>query len=127
MNSMNPDYFRVIPRDLFNEGKLLTELGFLSLAIHDNKDGIANILEIELIEEEHGFIIVLDESEGSLSVINLLCQTIKYSTVCQLYTPLNCRNKNALRFNYAPLDLEGEVFDNEDFSSKFKSLLEQLA
>lgn len=30
-------YNRVIPRDLFNEAKLLKCLGFLTLAIHDNE------------------------------------------------------------------------------------------
>ena len=29
------NYQRVIPRDLFNESKLLQQLGFVCLAIHD--------------------------------------------------------------------------------------------
>lgn len=34
-NSMNAQYERVIPRDLFNEGKLLKCIGHLVLLIHD--------------------------------------------------------------------------------------------
>ncbi len=37
MNNMNNDYKRVIPRDLFNESKLLKCIGRLSLLIHDFK------------------------------------------------------------------------------------------
>ena len=117
---MNPNYFRAIPRDLFNEGKLLTELGFLSLAIHDNKEGIANVLTMELIDEEEGFVVVQNESEGSLLVANLLCRTVKDDNECTFYTRLNCRSKNALWFKYEPLDLEGVVFSDEDYSSDFK-------
>ena len=124
---MNANYFRVIPRDLFNEGKLLTELGFLSLAIHDNKEGIANLLTMELIDEDEGFVIVQDENEGSLLVSNLLCRTVKDDSQCIFYTRLNCRSKNALQFKYEPLELEGVVFDGEDYSNDFKSLLEHLA
>lgn len=38
---------RIIPRDLFNEAKLLNALGFLSLAIHDNVDKIADLIGFE--------------------------------------------------------------------------------
>lgn len=127
MNSINTNYYRVIPRDLFNEGKLLTELGFLSLAILDNKDGIENILTIELTEEDYGFVIAQDETNGSLFVSNLRVQSVKYFTVCEFYIPLNCRDKNALRFRCELFDIEGVVFNGADFSNDFKSLLKQLS
>lgn len=37
MIDFDPEYQRVIPRDLFNEAKLLKCLGRLSLFIHDGK------------------------------------------------------------------------------------------
>ena len=123
---MNSNYFRVIPRDLFNEGKLLTELGFLSLAIHDNKDGIANLLTLELIDEEEGFIVTQNEDYGSLFVSNLLCQTVRDKVECTLYTMINCRRKNALLFSCEELNFEGAVFDGEDYSSEFKLFLAHL-
>jgi hypothetical protein len=123
---MNSSYYRVIPRDLFNEGKLLTELGFLSLAILDNKEGINKVLALELIDEEEGFIVTQDEDDGSLFVSNLICTISKDGSECQLYTQLNCRDRNALRFKSETLGVEGVVFNKEDYSSEFRSFLQLL-
>lgn len=63
------NYFRVIPRDFFNEAKLLKCLGQLALKVLDHKclDG----LEI-LFDDERGdpFCIVQDDSDGSIYVAN---------------------------------------------------------
>ena len=127
------DYLRVIPRDLFNEGKLLTELGFLSLAIHDNKDNIATVLEMVLTnDEDQGFCITQNDSDGSICVKNLFVYALRTATdFCDpdevlFYTPLNSRDKNALRFYYRPTESEGVVSDRENFSIDFKTLLEVL-
>lgn len=123
---MNSNYLRVIPRDLFNEGKLLTELGFLSLAILDNKDGIANLLTMELVNEEEGFV-VAQSDDGSLFVANLLCRTVGDEIECVLHTTVNCRCKNALRFSCEALNFEGVVFEGKDYSEEFKLFLARLA
>ena len=60
-------YYRVLPRDLFNESKLLKCLGRLTLMIHD---GMAGDLEFDLEKEERGFIINQNE-DGDLYCKNL--------------------------------------------------------
>lgn len=70
-------YTRVIPRDLFNESKLLKCLGQLALLIHDGV-GIPNGLKLEYSHFENddgrleeGFRIEQDESDGALYCSNL--------------------------------------------------------
>lgn len=62
----NTDYIRVIPRDLFNEGKLLKCMGRLCLLIHDRQTPA--LMSVGEIEEP--FIIGLMD-EGSLTITNL--------------------------------------------------------
>lgn len=57
---------RVIPRDLFNEAKLLKGLGRLALMIHD---GLAGPLAAE--HDGDPFVIEQDPSDGGLYVANL--------------------------------------------------------
>ena len=66
--SYNSSYNRVIPRDFFNEGKLLKCMGVLALSILDNKtpDGI----EIHIDGSGEAFDIVLDQEWSILEVIN---------------------------------------------------------
>ena len=66
--SYNSSYNRVIPRDFFNEGKLLKCMGVLPLSILDNKtpDGI----EIHIDGSGEAFDIVLDQEWSILEVIN---------------------------------------------------------
>ena len=63
-------YKRVIPRDLFNESKLLKCLGQLALIIHD---GVAIRWPLAIIhdEQEAGFSIEQDPSSGDLFCANL--------------------------------------------------------
>lgn len=61
---------RVIPRDLFNESKLLKGLGQLALKIHDN--GAFGLTMHLFDEEDNGFLIYQDPGDGSLLVANLV-------------------------------------------------------
>ncbi len=59
-------YMRVIPRDLFNEAKLLKCIGLLCLKIHDRQTPV----QMGIIETGKAFSIGLNE-EGSLTITNL--------------------------------------------------------
>ena len=59
-------HIRVLPRDLFNDAKLLKCLGFLTLHIHDN---VLYGLTCEYAADP--FDIEQDESSGDLSVSNI--------------------------------------------------------
>jgi hypothetical protein len=61
-------YARVIPRDLFNEAKLLKCLGFISLCIHDGK---IQGLTVTHEDEREGFKIAQDPDTGAIFVTNL--------------------------------------------------------
>lgn len=63
---MNTDYIRVVPRDLFNEAKLLKCIGHLVLQIHDNN----NVANISFHHDDEPFIIGLLD-EGYLQVCNI--------------------------------------------------------
>jgi len=63
-------YLRVIPRDLFNESKLLKCLGQVCLHIHDNRAGRLAMVESGAADGEQ-FEIDQNEFDGSLYVSNL--------------------------------------------------------
>jgi hypothetical protein len=63
---MNSNYIRVIPRDLFNEAKLLKCMGQLCLLIHDRLTPV----EMSFNEPEEPFEIALMD-EGALTITNL--------------------------------------------------------
>ncbi len=63
-------HIRVIPRDLFNESKLLKCLGQLSLKIHEK--GAFDMTMHLFDEEDKGFLIYQDPGDGSLMVPNLV-------------------------------------------------------
>jgi len=60
-------YNRVIPRDLFNEAKLLKCLGQFAI----ESEGVPEI-SITLIDEDGGFLIEQDDSSG-----NLFCSSLE--------------------------------------------------
>lgn len=64
-------YTRVIPRDLFNEAKLLKCLGKLALYIHDAEEGCAKVLELYQEEEGQAFKIKQCPHTGDLFCSNL--------------------------------------------------------
>lgn len=96
-------YTRVIPRDLFNEAKLLKCLGRLSLMLHDGMGSVSQQLTLDLINPEQGFQIERDDSSGDISCTNLRLQAV--GRPVQLWTPLNSQ---------APHPLHARIGDAED-------------
>jgi hypothetical protein len=97
-NPTGSSYLRVIPRDLFNESKLLKCLGKISLYIHDNLLAPYNASN-ELENPEEGFIIEQSPDDGSIHCSNYIFM-INGQPV-SLYTPLNSRgNWPLLTDNY---------------------------
>lgn len=99
-------YTRVIPRDLFNEAKLLKCLGMVCLAIHDR-----TIKGLEFEDTGEAFEIVLHD-EGALEAINIRF-TINGERV-KLVSPYNSRANYPLEFvfknsYYAVFEENGEM------------------
>ena len=104
-------YPRVLPRDLFNEGNLLTCYGRLFLNLH----------EMGALEDrppcDEPFEIRQDPGDGSLYIANveLTCVTGRV----QLRRPLNSRDKWPLYATFNDSE-EVEVFrENGEFSTDF--------
>lgn len=75
------DYKRVIPRDLFNEAKLLKCLGQLCLAIEDSvHDKKVKYFHMDSVEG-NGFHIRQDQSDGSFFCSNLVFEVEGYEEV----------------------------------------------
>ena len=127
-------YQRVIPRDLFNEAKLLKCLGQLSLIIHDGIDkdrwSVPAGLKLEHVPgiQCHGFHIVQDENDGSLSCSNL--DLTMDGDRINLSTPYNSRESYPLQFFFEAggFDyIEGPVFNDEGkISAEFTELLDYI-
>lgn len=88
-------YTRVLPRDLFNESKLLKCLGQLSLCILDRR---VNGLPLVEIFEGNEFQVIQNPLDGSLSCLNyrLYLENVEI----ELFTPLNSRNEYPLIGRY---------------------------
>ncbi len=115
-------YTRVIPRDLFNEAKLLKCLGQLALLIHDNnRFGVA----LEHDEEpDRGFVIEQDRSSGALLCSNLSCYC--NGRLIGLRSPYNSKEPYPLTFILE--DNEGQVFNPDGtFHVEFIVLLKSTA
>lgn len=109
-------YQRVIPRDFFNESKLLKCMGQLSLKILDNAtpDG----MKIEIEESGDPFETYLCE-DGSLAIINYPV-TINDVSV-GFKTTYN--SKSPFPFFCQIDDCDIEVFDdNGEFTEEFKNI-----
>lgn len=114
-------YYRVIPRDLFNESKLLKCLGQLSLVIHDMVK-VPRGLSLELFAEEDGFRIEQDQDSGALFCANLECACA--GKLVTLSCPYNSKDAYPLRYALDD-DNEGRVFDDNGApSDDFRSAME---
>lgn len=114
MNTNN--YLRVIPRDFFNEAKLLKCMGQFSLNILDGK----GILGLRIKETGEAFEILQDYSDGSLFVSNYSV-TFKDKQLL-LKCSLNSRSQYPLYCEFN--DETCEVFNNKgDFTEEFFNLL----
>jgi len=111
---MSKKYTRVVPRDLFNEAKLLKCLGQLFLIYHDgvdaNKAGLPVGFRIEHDDSESaGFSIVQNQDDGGLEVANINCSFCGFRI--RLYSSYNSRR--AYPLNY---DIEGGNTDTSQES-----------
>lgn len=114
---MSYSYKRVIPRDLFNEAKLLKCLGLLSLKLHDNLGNIADRLNLDHQDSVSGFNICQDD-DGSIFVSNLYLYD-NNATPIHLATDLNSRFNYPLTYEFK--DQLDYVFDDDgNFSEAFK-------
>lgn len=93
-------YFRVIPRDLFNEAKLLKGLGKISLMIHD---GELPELNMNHEDESQGFTIEQDGATGAIYVSNIHVFD-NNGTPVELFHPLNCKANWSLMMRYKDED-----------------------
>lgn len=116
-------YPRVIPRDLFNEAKLLKCLGQLALLILDGV-GVPRGLSLKHDEEaETGFQIEQDDSDGALYCENIACYY--GGRFIGLRAPYN--SKDAYPLQFILQDQEGAVFDDRGkLSAEFCALLSSL-
>jgi hypothetical protein len=107
-------YTRIIPRDLFNEAKLLKCLGRLALLVHDG-------LPLEIDYDPDGFAINQRSSDGGLYVENM---TFSAKFPLELYSAYNSK------MNY-PLLCQAEeeifVFDEDgNLTEEFKKFINVL-
>lgn len=113
------NYMRVIPRDFFNEAKLLKCMGQLSLKIHDFQLPVG--VDISIFESNQPFNIRQLEADGGLFVFNWMVYV--NSTEVIMKTAYNSKSNYPL---YCELDYEDTlVFDEqgnftEDFIERFK-------
>lgn len=122
-------YLRVVPRDLFNESKLLKCLGTISVRILDGHLGAYNI-EDELEGERDGFVIVQNDDDGSISCLNYHVRAHLGTTgqiALNLFTLLNSKSPYPLICESAIDQGHIEVFtDNGAFTKEFLHYLELL-
>jgi len=113
-------YQRVVPRDLFNEAKLLKCLGKISIGILDGKLG-KHLLTEKHTQEEEGFIILQNE-DGDIMCDNY--RVFKGKEEIYLFTRLNSRSIWPLM----TIDHRNEYIDVLDDEGKFtKEFLNYLA
>ena len=113
---MSTDYLRVIPRDLYNEAKLLKCLGKVALEVHNE------MIELIIHFDGSGFLIKQEESDGSIYCDNLRF-TDKRGVAIYFSSPLNSKLNWPLYFEmrlytYPVFDDAG--FFTEEFSRAFK-------
>jgi hypothetical protein len=120
------EYSRVIPRDLFNEAKLLKCLGQLSLLAHDGRDAsgsrIPAGLSVHFLSEgDEPFHILQREADGGLVCSNI--RVLAGGTEFQFYSIYNSRSPYPL----VCVDGRGEeieVFrDDGSLTSEFMLLI----
>lgn len=106
-------YRRVIPRDLFNEGNLLKCYGQLYLCLEkldipEEYVRLVHMDEMDMDMTGEGqtipFIISQDESDGSLTIDNVMLQVDKEPV--HLYRPLNSREPFPLYAQFGDTTLE---------------------
>ena len=114
-------YKRTIPRDLFNEAKLLKCLGRLSLAILDKDPSLGNRISDNLENEAAGFLIDQNNNDGSIHCTNYTVMDTS-GTPIYLSSGLNSKMNFPLLFEYR--ETVEYVFDDDgNFSQEFIAAL----
>jgi hypothetical protein len=114
------NYNRVIPRDIFNEAKLLKCIGKICLLIHDNK---INGLNIVHEDQSKGFEITQDPNSGDISVENIYFFD-NAGTPVYFYTKLNSKDNYPMFMEYKdaeyyPISEDGKLLiDKNLFTSE---------
>lgn len=111
-------YTRVIPRDLFNEAKLLKCLGQVSMRLHEG-NGIDWPLVLEHSDtDDNGFIIDQRQDDGGL-----FCWNMTFSLrdqVIDLYTVYNSKSNYPMWFEIEGTGTYEPLFDDDGwFSNEF--------
>lgn len=120
-------YRRVVPRDLFNESKLLKCLGQLSVAILDNKLGEYKTVD-ELEDEDEGFKIEKNE-DGDIYCTNYhVFAKLGKNDVTELFlrTRLNSKEPYPLICETIFNELIEVFNDDGTFSKVFLGYLKKL-
>lgn len=100
------NYTRVIPRDLFNEAKLLKCLGALSLYADDSEGGA---LSVQFYGDGfEGFEVCQNPADGSISVYNVRIWI--GGREVRAFTPLNSRAPWPLWLEYLDAQRSDEPF-----------------
>jgi hypothetical protein len=107
-------YYRVIPRDLFNEAKLLKCFGRLSLLVHDLMlpDGV----NIEINHDGEAFKIEQDFNSGDLYINNII--TSINNSYVTFKTKLNSKDNYPLICEYQ-YDYYNVFDDSGEFTEEF--------
>jgi hypothetical protein len=120
-------YNRVLPRDLFNEAKLLKCLGRLSLMVHE---GLAGPLKVQHKHSNRSFRVGQDQSDGSIRCTNVLFYVRREGNFAfvTLYSPLNSRLEYPLMFlDERPGGEDGRVFAADGkLTPEFRALIQHL-
>lgn len=119
---IDTQYGRVLPRDLFNEAKLLKCMGRLCLLIEDNMTPIDMTIDEYATDGEEGFKIGLAD-DGALSIANLVI-TIKGAPYL-FKTTYNSKDNFPffVEHNYC----EYRVFDEKgDWDNEFINFIQTL-
>lgn len=116
------EYERVMPRDFFNEAKLLKCLGQLSLKIHDADEGAKGVV-MHFCNSSEGCKIVLCE-EGVLIDNNVEVRI--QEEIISVYTTYNSKGVYPLDALFPDFD-EVRVFDESgNFTTEFINKKEEL-
>lgn len=127
-------YQRVLPRDLFNESKLLKCMGRVSLLIHASASPPDCVvgkfynpsrprekfgLWLDHDDPESGFIIAQNQDDGHLYVVNLTLRNHDSGEAIHLFTAYNSKDPYPLFFEGEAGDILSALDDNGDFTPWF--------
>lgn len=113
-------YRRVIPRDLFNESKLLKCMGRVVLLHHEGID--KGLLVIQHKNPNRGFDIVQDTSSGILYVRNLTVH-LNDGRRIMMGTLYNSKDEYPLEYNVMDEEYGSVLKEDGSFSDEFKTLI----